>query len=270
MKFGQLTGDEGMSGSLPTRGAWIEITDLLEQRRFFKSRSPHGERGLKSLHGFIPRHDGCCRSPHGERGLKFFIFYHLGKLTLSLPTRGAWIEIPSGGWSIGTIASLPTRGAWIEIAVHGAEVAVALRRSPHGERGLKFRDHRDKHHHLRRSPHGERGLKSSNLRFKQASALVSLPTRGAWIEIAGCNCCFGGCSGRSPHGERGLKYADARYWTCTPGRSPHGERGLKSYNAIRDEKVIRSLPTRGAWIEIRITMSMYPRLIVAPHTGSVD
>ena len=236
------------AGSLPTRGAWIEITDLLEQRRFFKSRSPHGERGLKSLHGFIPRHDGCCRSPHGERGLKFFIFYHLGKLTLSLPTRGAWIEIPSGGWSIGTIASLPTRGAWIEIAVHGAEVAVALRRSPHGERGLK----------------------SSNLRFKQASALVSLPTRGAWIEIAGCNCCFGGCSGRSPHGERGLKYADARYWTCTPGRSPHGERGLKSYNAIRDEKVIRSLPTRGAWIEIRITMSMYPRLIVAPHTGSVD
>ena len=169
------------AGSLPTRGAWIEITDLLEQRRFFKSRSPHGERGLKSLHGFIPRHDGCCRSPHGERGLK-----------------------------------------------------------------------------------------SSNLRFKQASALVSLPTRGAWIEIAGCNCCFGGCSGRSPHGERGLKYADARYWTCTPGRSPHGERGLKSYNAIRDEKVIRSLPTRGAWIEIRITMSMYPRLIVAPHTGSVD
>ena len=33
-------------------------------------------------------------------------------------------------------------------------------RSPHGERGLKFRPHRTLTSVLRRSPHGERGLKS--------------------------------------------------------------------------------------------------------------
>ena len=33
--------------------------------------------------------------------------------------------------------SLPTRGAWIEILASQASVTVAVRRSPHGERGLK-------------------------------------------------------------------------------------------------------------------------------------
>ena len=58
-----------------------------------------------------------------------------------------------------------------------------MRRSPHGERGLKFR------HTLKyirtpcRSPHGERGLKSA---LTVAIVLRSFS--------------------RSPHGERGLKY----------------------------------------------------------------
>ena len=33
--------------SLPTRGAWIEISDVLNTHSGFFSRSPHGERGLK-------------------------------------------------------------------------------------------------------------------------------------------------------------------------------------------------------------------------------
>ena len=56
-------------------------------------------------------------------------------------------------------------------------------RSPHGERGLKFR------------------RKTIGLRLVR-----SLPSRGAWIEINGAP---GGdlmVYGRSPHGERGLKY----------------------------------------------------------------
>ena len=35
----------------------------------------------------------CCRSPHGERGLKFVEVKGLFNPFLSLPTRGAWIEI---------------------------------------------------------------------------------------------------------------------------------------------------------------------------------
>ena len=58
------------SSSLPTRGAWIEITGKASSRTRSGSRSPHGERGLKS---------------------KFSAIRKLGRA--SLPTRGAWIEI---------------------------------------------------------------------------------------------------------------------------------------------------------------------------------
>ena len=60
------------------------------------------------------------RSPHGERGLKSLRRKDRpGGVLRSLPSRGAWIEMCKHrssyvlfGWS------LPSRGAWIEIA-HG-------------------------------------------------------------------------------------------------------------------------------------------------------
>ena len=55
-------------------------------------RSPHGERGLKSIpaegHG-----ENAGRSPHGERGLKSLPIVPVSAPILSLPPRGAWIEI---------------------------------------------------------------------------------------------------------------------------------------------------------------------------------
>ena len=57
--------------SLPARGAWIEIFELTHVNRIIGSRSPLGERGLKSL-----SHKMLCevhrRSPLGERGLKLW------------------------------------------------------------------------------------------------------------------------------------------------------------------------------------------------------
>ena len=35
---------------------------------------------------------------------------------MSLPTRGAWIEMLRAEDTAGNVTSLPTRGAWIEIA----------------------------------------------------------------------------------------------------------------------------------------------------------
>ena len=61
--------------------------------------------------------------------------------------------------------SLPTRGAWIEISVVICWMDTPMRRSPHGERGLKF-------------PWGMAAL----------DAGLSLPTRGAWIEISSRKC----------------------------------------------------------------------------------
>ena len=61
---------------------------------------------------------------------------------------------------------------------------------------------------IRRSPHGERGLKCL-LKEKVKEILMSLPPRGAWIEIR-CHWCGNPFSkGRSPHGERGLKFGVA-------------------------------------------------------------
>ena len=56
------------------------------------------------------------RSPCGERGLKSTICARRKARKRSLPVRGAWIEIaasfvPRAGES----GSLPVRGAWIEI-----------------------------------------------------------------------------------------------------------------------------------------------------------
>ena len=55
------------------------------------------------------------------------------------------------------------------------------------------------------------------------------------------------------------------------GRSPRGERGLKSAKVAeafaRDK---RSLPPRGAWIEIPEELEALPLEEVAPPAGSVD
>jgi len=56
--------------------------------------------------------------------------------------------------------SLPTRGAWIEIQLQILRSESGTRRSPRGERGLKYY--------------------SKNTPTKTTS---SLPTRGAWIEM---------------------------------------------------------------------------------------
>ena len=145
--------------SLPMRGAWIEIRLLCGHIARSSRRSPCGERGLKcikssSIFWLV------CRSPCGERGLKSriitifitrimslpmrgaWIEIHFGVVSpdsrLSLPMRGAWIEIMLCAWRSWSFLSLPMRGAWIEITPgpfcgHGS-----ARRSPCGERGLKY------------------------------------------------------------------------------------------------------------------------------------
>ena len=101
---------------------------------------------------------------------------------LSLPVRGAWIEMlhssrarqravsrsPCGERGLKFLlficaavraASLPVRGAWIEILFPFIGFPKTVRRSPCGERGLKFFPRLCKGKIARRSPCGERGLK---------------------------------------------------------------------------------------------------------------
>ena len=57
---------------------------------------------------------------------------------MSLPVRGAWIEMDSTDIEQLTKRSLPVRGAWIEIWERLPVLVQAKRRSPCGERGLKL------------------------------------------------------------------------------------------------------------------------------------
>ena len=57
--------------SLPVRGAWIEIYTLRMSSNPHKSRSPCGERGLKSRTSTADKANHYRRSPCGERGLKW-------------------------------------------------------------------------------------------------------------------------------------------------------------------------------------------------------
>ena len=78
------------------------------------------------------------RSPCGERGLKCVGKRLRERVALSLPVRGAWIEmaLPRAARDAGR-PSLPVRGAWIEIAASSAVICRTCCRSPCGERGLK-------------------------------------------------------------------------------------------------------------------------------------
>ena len=78
------------------------------------------------------------RSPYGERGLKSILHKNMEKQHPSLPIRGAWIEMDIvNGIKQGIAKSLPIRGAWIEI-LHTSGLFFSVKgRSPYGERGLK-------------------------------------------------------------------------------------------------------------------------------------
>ena len=100
------------------------------------------------------------------------------------------------------------------------------RRSPHGERGLKFGGRVWPPYANSRSPHGERGLKLPAPAELYHPKPRSLPSRGAWIEI---------------------------------------------YHAqSRRPETDQSLPSRGAWIEIEQATGPGRPRAVAPLTGSVD
>ena len=108
------------NGSLPTRGAWIEIFREPPPASV-RNVAPHAGSVDRTLHGrgravaggVVAPHAGsvdrnpCRCGPHKtcER---------------SLPTRGAWIEIRKSHDTILRLLSLPTRGAWREIHLNSS------------------------------------------------------------------------------------------------------------------------------------------------------
>ena len=69
MKSALIFAAAKLFGSLPVRGAWVEMTLDKRRKKWYRGRSPCGERGLKFLPGRHSRGQRG-RSPCGERGLK--------------------------------------------------------------------------------------------------------------------------------------------------------------------------------------------------------
>ena len=98
---------------------------------------------------------------------------------------------------------------------------------------------------------------------------MSLPVRGAWVEMGSAAKSSGHSACRSPCGERGLKLHSLVEVHGTDRRSPCGERGLKSLAYVGNRYATTSLPVRGAWVEIKSAMRLGNSEEVAPRAGSV-
>ena len=99
------------------------------------------------------------RSPHGERGLKSYFAITRDDNKLSLSSWRAWIEIEIIARGISVRGGRSPHG---ERGLKYTQRKATTRtpcRSPHGERGLKSHAGRRPAQRRRRSPHGERGLK---------------------------------------------------------------------------------------------------------------
>ena len=105
----------GPAGSLPSRGAWIEMARTAPDRTRKASLPSRGawiemahRRSGRRLHPVAPLTGSVDRNVRGDGGGV--------EVCLSLPSRGAWIEIISRSTRRNNVFwSLPSRGAWIEI-----------------------------------------------------------------------------------------------------------------------------------------------------------
>ena len=100
--------------SLPVRGAWVEMSSMLRIAFTIVSRSPCGERGLKSLKGWKTRLLSASLPVRGA-WVEILLFARRCADVWSLPVRGAWVEIPLSQFAPPCQTSLPVRGAWVEI-----------------------------------------------------------------------------------------------------------------------------------------------------------
>ena len=154
----------------------------------------------------------------------------------SLSSWRAWIEIKTYLIPTHRARSLSSWRAWIEIAAHYISFTGKPRRSPHGERGLKFAQTDEVFRGVSRSPHGERGLK---WRKSVEEHLAK--------------------SGRSPHGERGLKSWRVRYEYALPSSLSSWRAWIEIKSFGAGVPVSMSLSSWRAWIEIRPASPMTRR-----------
>ena len=240
--------------SLSSRRAWIEMPKREQKLNLMSSRSPHGERGLKSER-WLKGTRKLRRSPHGERGLKYEIIESGAMVQdASLSSRRAWIEIfvVLEHMNMFHIVALLTESVdWNHI--YTLSTLKRLCRSPHGERGLKYRLHRNLHQSNQSLSSRRAWIEIEWSDEVIYTVLPSLSSRRAWIEIWGDSGAGKYTYRRSPHGERGLKLLVPALVLPPPMVALLTE--SVDWNEILDLPtsilVPLSLSSRRAWIEIQ-------------------
>ena len=155
--------------------------------------------------------------------------------------------------------SLPVRGAWIEICVWRLVARLSFVAPCEGSE--------DWNHWICGAEHGFHGVApcegSEDWNFLKWYDSINKKSRSLWGE---CGlklisvwpiCVF---ISRSLWGERGLKLEEATTITDILGRSLWGERGLKFYNDLSLYCLVLSLPVRGARIEVVRWLMLLPVL----------
>ena len=99
---------------------------------------------------------------------------------------------------------------------------------------------------------------------------LSLPVRGAWIEMLILRLNRPDGDGRSPCGERGLKSIVQRAARSRLPSLPVRGAWIEILLHTNRNPVYGSLPVRGAWIEIERCAMALRYSAVAPRAGSVD
>ena len=230
------------------------------------------------------------RSLHRERGLKSPAARIYTGHSQSLPSQGAWIEIPAvHGMSSSSALSLPSQGAWIEILSMSC-AGWATRSLPSQGAWIEITyPERAVYYYQCRSLHRERGLKLFWDCYSPVTA-GSLPSQGAWIEMRFIRIPFADdevapftgsvdwnsdvwrtiyanwC--RSLHRERGLKSPWNLRNYMVHCRSLHRERGLKFFFFAQFVFLFQSLPSQGAWIEIHLLKTFCTTLLSLPSQGA--
>ena len=147
-------------------------------------------------------------------------------MSVSPPSRAAWIEMQQFRRNRGQVQSPPSRAAWIEIIYRGSHNS-ATQSPPSRAAWIEMkRAQCETFSRASRRLHGRRGLKSHRMRTAR------------WRRR------------RRLHGRRGLKCLFLCANTCRIGRRLHGRRGLKLFYLLERILSLQSPPSRAAWIEM--------------------
>ena len=143
-------------------------------------------------------------SPLGESGLKYCVHCQYHARLLSLPTRGEWIEICLVEHVSKDVYVSPHSGRvdWNSFLLWVLMLILV-------------------------SPHSGRVDWNLLICLLLYPSLLSLPTRGEWIEINMKVLLKYTRESLSPLGESGLKYSSLKSTSCRGSLSPPGESGLK-------------------------------------------